>query len=222
MSHLGLGRKAIVIGIAGPSASGKSLLSNTIVNEFKPEEVVVISEDSYYKTQDHLPKIQREKTNYDHPDAFDHELLLEQLDILRFGGEVEIPVYDHAEHTRSNVTRCVMHSHIIVLEGILIFAEKKLRDMMDIKIYMDTQLDLCLLRRITRDVVERSRSLESVINQYQQTVRPMFLQFVEPSKKYADIIIPIGGKNKVAINLIKAQMKEILTNDRCELVENAL
>lgn len=203
--------KSIVIGVAGPSASGKSMLSDAIVREFKSEDVVVISEDSYYKNQDALPMSEREKTNYDHPDAFDHELLFRHIRDLCSNVAVSVPVYDYARHTRdSSKTKHVEPSRIIVLEGILLFGEKKLRDLMNIKIYIDTPFDLCLLRRITRDVIERGRSVESVISQYQETVRPMLLQFIEPSKKYADVIVPIGGMNRVAIDLIKARMKEVL------------
>ena len=206
-------KKVVTIGIAGPSASGKSSLANSIVQEFSTQQVVVISEDSYYKDQSHLPMEEREKTNYDHPNAFDRELLIKHLDDLCNNKAVKVPVYDHSLHTRGKEFGYVEPSQILVLEGILLFSEEKLRKLMDIKIYVDAPLDLCILRRLERDVTVRGRSVESVISQYQETVRPMFLEFVEPSKKYADLIVPIGGKNKVAIGVIKARLKDILSKD---------
>ena len=206
-------KKVVTIGIAGPSASGKSSLANSIVQEFSTQQVVVISEDSYYKDQSHLPMEEREKTNYDHPNAFDHELLTKHLDDLCNNKAVKVPVYDHSLHTRGKEFGYVEPSQIVVLEGILLFSEERLRKLMDIKIYVDAPLDLCILRRLERDVTVRGRSVESVISQYQETVRPMFLEFVEPSKKYADLIVPIGGKNKVAIGVIKARLKDILSKD---------
>ncbi len=202
----------IVIGVTGPSASGKSLLASTIVKELASEKVSVISEDSYYKDQKNLPLEEREKTNYDHPNALEHDLLVEHLHKLRQGIGVHIPMYDYTQHNRSDLQKYVTPSTIIVLEGILLFIDQKLRDLMNIKIYMDTSLDLCLLRRIQRDVLNRGRNIESVINQYQQTVRPMFFQFIEPSKKHADLIVPNGGRNRVAIDVIKAKMRELLSN----------
>lgn len=203
----------IVIGISGASASGKSLLASTLVKELGSNKVSVISEDSYYKDQKSKSFEEREKTNYDHPDAFEHELFAEHLKKLRSGFSVDVPVYNYATHTRSDKFVSVGPSSIIVLEGILLFAEKILRDLMDIRIFIDTPLDLCLVRRIERDVIERERSLNSVINQYQETVRPMFLEFIEPSKRYAHFIVPIGGRNRVAIDLIKARMRELLNGD---------
>jgi uridine kinase len=201
---------SIIIGIAGASGSGKSLLANTIYDELGSDQVVIISEDSYYKDHSDLPFSEREKINYDHPDVFDHALLFEHLQALQSGKTVEIPLYNHSKHEREKETRRVGQHTIIVLEGILLFVEPRLRDLMDIRIYMDTALDICLIRRLTRDIVERERTLESVIEQYQNTVRPMYLQFIEPSKRYADIIVPRGGENRIAIDLIKAKMKELL------------
>ncbi|PJB10496.1 MAG: uridine kinase, partial [Gammaproteobacteria bacterium CG_4_9_14_3_um_filter_38_9] len=183
----------IIIGISGASASGKSLLANTIVNELGSDQVVVISEDSYYKDLHHLPIEECAKTNFDHPDALDHELLIEHLKQLRHGKSVEIPRYDFNMHQRKKETRHIGQHRIIVLEGILLFVDPALRSVMDIRIYMDTSLDICLMRRLRRDLLERGRSLESILEQYQSTVRPMYLQFIEPSKKYADIIVPRGG-----------------------------
>lgn len=206
-----MNKQVIIIGISGPSASGKSLLANTIVNELGSEQVVVISEDAYYKDSSHLPFAEREKTNYDHPDAFDHALLCEHLSRLRQGESVNIPIYSHSQHIRLPETRHIGQHAIVVLEGILLFSDKKLRELMDIRIFMSTPLDICLTRRMKRDVVERHRSFESVLHQYETTVRPMYLQFIEPSSRYADIIVPRGGENRIAIDMIQAKMRELLS-----------
>ncbi|KTD16724.1 uridine kinase [Legionella jordanis] len=205
-----MSKQAIIIGISGPSASGKSLLANTIVNELGSDQVVVISEDAYYKDNSHLPFTEREKINYDHPDAFDHALLCEHLRSLQQGSFVDIPIYSHSKHIRLPETRRVGRHAIIVLEGILLFSDKALREIMDIRIFMSTPLDVCLTRRLKRDVVERHRSFESVVHQYETTVRPMYLQFIEPSSRYADIIVPRGGENRIAIDMIQAKMRELL------------
>ncbi|KTD50227.1 uridine kinase [Legionella quinlivanii] len=205
-----MSKQPIIIGISGPSASGKSLLANTIVNELGSQQVVVISEDAYYKDNSHLPFAEREKINYDHPDAFDHALLCEHLKLLRRGESVNIPIYSHSKHLRLPETRSVGRHAIIVLEGILLFSDKALREIMDIRIFMSTPLDVCLTRRLKRDVVERHRSFESVVHQYETTVRPMYLQFIEPSSRYADIIVPRGGENRIAIDMIQAKMRELL------------
>jgi len=203
-------KKAIIIGISGPSASGKSLLANTIVNELGTDQVIVISEDSYYKDNSHLPMSEREKINYDHPNAFDHALLCEHLTHLQQGESVNIPIYSHSKHMRMPETRHIGQHAIVVLEGILLFTEEAVRNLMDIRIFMSAPLDICLSRRLKRDVVERSRSFESVLHQYENTVRPMYLQFIEPSSRYADIIVPRGGENRIAIDMIKAKMRELL------------
>ncbi|PJD95595.1 MAG: uridine kinase [Legionella sp.] len=203
-------KQAIIIGISGPSASGKSLLANTIVSELGSEQVVVISEDAYYKDNGHLPFAEREKINYDHPESFDHALLCEHLRQLRDGHSVEIPLYSHSKHMRLPETQAIGKHAIIVLEGILLFTDKVLRELMDIRIFMSTPLDVCLMRRLKRDVVERHRTFESVVHQYETTVRPMYLQFIEPSSRYADIIVPRGGENRIAIEMIQAKMRELL------------
>ncbi|WP_133126792.1 uridine kinase [Legionella nagasakiensis] len=205
-----MSKQAIIIGIAGPSASGKSLLANTIVNELGSDQVVVISEDSYYKDNSHLPFVERETINYDHPDSFDHALLCEHLRRLQQGESVEIPIYSHSKHIRLAETRFIGRHTIIVLEGILLFSDKALREIMDIRIFMSAPLDVCLSRRLRRDVVERHRSFESVLHQYETTVRPMYLQFIEPSSRYADLIVPRGGENRIAIDMIQAKMRELL------------
>lgn len=206
MSH-----NTIIIGISGASASGKSVLANTIVNELGSDQVVVISEDAYYKDLKHLSFDERAKTNFDHPDAFDHALLLQHLKDLQQGKSVQVPCYDFSQHRRTQETREIGQHRIIVLEGILLFVEEALRNIMDIRIFMDTALDICLIRRLSRDILERERSLESVLNQYKETVRPMYLQFIDPSKRYADIIVPRGGENRIAIDMIKAKMRELLS-----------
>lgn len=208
-----MNQKTIIIGIAGPSASGKSLLANTIVNELGTDQVIVISEDSYYKDNSHLPMSDREKINYDHPNAFDHALLCEHLGQLQQGKTVNIPTYSHSQHMRTPETREVGQHKIIVVEGILLFSDPHVRELMDIRIFMSAPLDICLSRRLKRDVVERQRSFESVLHQYETTVRPMYLQFIEPSSRYADLIVPRGGENRIAIDMIKAKMRELLASN---------
>ena len=205
-------KKTIIIGISGASASGKSLLANTIVSELSSEQVVVIPEDSYYKDHPELSLEERTKINFDHPDAFDHDLLCKHLELLQQGKSIEVPRYDFAQHRRSTETLKIGQQSIVILEGILLFAEKKLRELMDIRIFMDTALDICLIRRARRDVIQRHRTFESVLLQYETTVRPMYMQFIEPSKRYADIIVPRGGENRIAIDMIKAKMRELLTH----------
>ncbi len=204
--------ETIIIGISGASGSGKSLLSKTIVDELCSEHVAVISEDAYYKDLSHLTMAEREKVNFDHPDALDHDLLKEHLLALKQGQSISVPIYDYATHNRTDKTMGVESANrIVILEGILLFVEPKLRELMDIKIFVDTPLDVCFIRRLERDVIERARSMESVITQYQKTVRKMFVQFIEPSKRYADLIVPHGGKNRIAIDLIQARMKAMLS-----------
>lgn len=203
-------KKIIIIGIAGASASGKSLLANTIVNELGSDQVVVISEDSYYKDHSDIPFEERTKINYDHPNSMDHELLYEHLLQLQDGKTVNIPIYNHSLHTRDENTRKIGQHIIIVLEGILLFDDRKLRELMDIRIFMETALDVCLIRRLKRDIKERGRNLDNVLKQYEETVRPMYLQFIEPTKRYADLIVPRGGGNRIAIDMIQAKMRELL------------
>lgn len=202
--------KTIIIGVSGPSASGKTLLANTIVKEVGPEYVAVIPEDAYYKDNSHMPFEDREKINYDHPDSFDHALLCEHIRKLQQNEEVDIPIYDYPNHVRSKETRRLGKHAIIVLEGILLFAVPELRQLMDIRIFMNTSLDICLIRRLKRDIEERGRSLDSVLHQYETTVRPMYWQFIEPSSQHADLIVPRGGENRIAIDMIKAKMRELL------------
>lgn len=207
-------QQCVIIGIAGASASGKSLIAKTIYEELcrdlGTDQIGVIAEDSYYRDQSHLSMEERVKTNYDHPKAMDHELLAQHLRSLKLGDSVEIPVYSYTEHTRMSDTRTMTPKKVIILEGILLLTDPHLRDLMDASVFMDTPLDICFLRRLTRDVAERGRTMESVISQYQKTVRPMFLQFIEPSKQYADIIVPRGGKNRIATDILKARIQHLL------------
>jgi len=205
-----MSQEVIIIGIAGPSGSGKSLMASTIVNELGSDQVVVISEDCYYKDLGDMPMDARQAVNFDHPDAFDHAMLCEHLTLLREGKTVDIPQYDHSTHSRSSKTKFIGKHTIIVLEGILLLVDPTVRDLMDIRIYIDTPLDICLARRLERDVSIRGRTVESVLRQYKSTVRPMYLQFIEPSKRHADVIVPRGGKNRIATDIIKAKMNELL------------
>ena len=206
-------KQCVVIAIAGASASGKSLIAKTIYAELKRDldtgEIAVINEDSYYRDQSDLSMEQRQLTNYDHPRALDHDLLAEHLEQLRRGEQVEVPIYSYADHTRTSETNIVTPKKVIILEGILLLTSPKLRELVDSSIFMDTPLDICLVRRLERDVQERGRTMQSVLEQYQQTVRPMFLQFIEPSKQYADIIVPRGGKNRIAIEILKARIQHL-------------
>jgi len=206
--------ECVIIGIAGASASGKSLIASTIYHELREKvgdhEIGVITEDCYYKDQSYMPMEERVKTNYDHPSALDHALLCEHLEALSHGQPVDVPVYSYGEHTRTKEVRRMTPKKVIILEGILLLTEPHLRELMHASIFMDTPLDICLLRRLQRDVEERGRTMQSVLRQYKKTVRPMFLQFIEPSKQYADIIVPRGGKNRIAIDVLKAHIAKLL------------
>jgi uridine kinase len=202
--------RRILIGIAGGSGSGKTLVSRTIVRELGSDRVVVIDQDSYYKNLEDIPYRDREARNFDHPDAFDNELLKRHVRDLLDGRPVEEPIYDYSQHRRLLETRTVGEHLVIVLEGILIYVDPELRDLMDIKLFIDADPDIRFIRRLRRDLVERGRSVDSIVRQYEESVRPMHMQFVEPSKRYADLIIPEGGHNKVAIDLVKTKIKELL------------
>lgn len=200
----------ILIGIAGGTGSGKTTLANKLIDRFGDDEVSLLRHDNYYKRHDDMPFEERTKLNYDHPDAFDTELLCRHIRMLKAGKAVEEPIYDYTVHNRSNQTITVRPAPVIILEGILIFADPELCDLMDIKVFVDTDADVRILRRITRDVKERGRSLDSVINQYLTTVKPMHEQFVEPSKRKADIIIPQGGENQVALDMLIQRIRHQL------------
>ncbi len=201
--------KPVIIGIAGGSGSGKTTLTQNIYEKFS-EDVCVICHDSYYRDQSHLTMAQRVLTNYDHPDSIETEMMISHLKDLKDGKSVYTPVYSFVEHTRTNDTIKVDPKKVIIIDGILIFENKELRDMMDMKIYVDTDSDIRLIRRLLRDVNERGRDIASVTTQYITTVKPMHEQFVEPSKKFADIIIPEGGQNKVALSVIYHRIRSIL------------
>lgn len=203
-------RKPVVIGVAGGSGSGKTSVTKSIYETFKGHSILMLEQDYYYKDQSHLPLEERLKTNYDHPLAFDNDLLIEHLHALLQYEPVEKPVYDYTMHTRSSETIQVEPKDVIILEGILILEDERLRDLMDIKLFVDTDADLRIVRRLLRDIKERGRSMDSVIEQYVNVVRPMHNQFIEPTKRYADIIIPEGGHNYVAIDLMVTKIQTIL------------
>ena len=192
----------IIIGIAGGTGSGKTTLTQRLREHFGQNEVSVINHDSYYKAHDELPYEERCKLNYDHPDSFDTPLLVEHLQQLRAGHPVDVPVYDYTIHNRSKETVRVLPAPVIIVEGILIFASPELCEMMDLKVFVDTDADVRILRRIVRDVKKRGRTLDSVVTQYLTTVKPMHEQFVEPSKRKADLIVPEGGQNLVALDML--------------------
>jgi len=205
----GLDMETMTIGIAGGTGSGKTTITRKIMRRFGGD-VSVIYHDNYYKAHDELPYEERCKLNYDHPNAFDTELLLQHIRALKQGESIDCPVYDYSIHNRSDKTVRINPAKVLVIEGILIFADKRLCDEMDIKIFVDTDADVRILRRIVRDVRDRARSLESVIDQYLTTVKPMHEQFVEPSKRNADIIIPEGGHNEVALSMVLERIKGYL------------
>ena len=199
----------LVIGIAGGSGSGKTTLMKNLIDKFG-DVITVLSHDNYYKRHDELTYEARCKRNYEEPGAFDTRLMIYQLDQLRHGQAIDCPVYDFTVHNRSNDTTRIVPERVIIVEGILIFESEPLRQLMDIKIFVDAAADVRLCRRIKRDVNKRGRSLESVLTQYQQTVKPMHEKYVEPTKKYADLVVPEGGKNLVALELIEGRIRRHL------------
>jgi len=202
--------RPIFIGITGGSGSGKTTIVNKIKTEIPKKSVLVIEQDSYYKDQSELSYEERCKTNYDHPLAFDSDLLVQHLENLSKWEDIQKPTYDYSIHNRKEERELVKPKDIIILEGILIFYDERLRDLLDIKIFVDTDSDIRLVRRIIRDINERGRTLESVLNQYMKTVRPAHEQFIEPTKKFADIIIPEGGENLVAIDIMVTKIKSLI------------
>ena len=204
--------KILVIGIAGGTGSGKTTLMNNIMERFG-DVVTVLSHDNYYKRHDEMPYEERCKLNYDEPAAFDTSLMVYHLDQLRHGYAIDCPVYDFTVHNRSDATIHLVPKSVIIVEGILIFENQELRDLMDIRIFVDTDADVRLCRRIKRDVNKRGRTLESVLRQYQETVKPMHERYVEPSKKYADLVVPEGGKNLVALDMIMGKIQRHLNGE---------
>lgn len=201
-----------VIAISGASGSGKTLFTDTIGEELMSAgaDIQILREDHYYRNQDHLSMDERVLTNYDHPKAFEHELLVEHLEALKSGNTIEYPQYSHKEHTRLKKTETKSPAHVIIVEGIMLLASPELVPLFDVKIYVDTPLDICLLRRIKRDIESRGRTLDSIIQQYQETVKPMYHQFIAPSRFIADVVITQGGKNRIALDVIKSHIKQIL------------
>ena len=205
--------RPLIIGIAGGSCSGKTSVTHAIYDVFKDHSVAVIEQDYYYKDQSHLTFEERLLTNYDHPLAFDTDLLIEHIHTLLDRKPIEKPVYDYVNHTRSNEVVHVEPKDVIIVEGILVLEDERLRGLMDIKLFVDTDSDLRIIRRIQRDIKERGRTADSVIEQYITAVRPMHNMFIEPTKRYADVIIPEGGDNDVAIDLMVTKIKTILESD---------
>ena len=216
-----MSNRPIVIGVTGGSGSGKSSVSMKLMEIFGDLSVMMLQHDFYYKDQSHLPFEERLKTNYDHPLAFDTDLFVADLNRLLEGQAIDKPVYDFANHTRSSEVIHQESKDVIIVEGILILEDPRLRDLMDIKVYVDTDDDIRLARRILRDIKERGRSVESVINQYVDVVKPMHHQFIEPTKRYADIIVPEGGYNQVAIDLLATKIHSILQGKALEAKQEA-
>jgi uridine kinase len=209
-----MNKYAILIGIAGGTGSGKTSIAKAIASDFGKSEVALIEQDSYYKNLSNLTIEERSLVNFDHPDAIDFTLMRDHLQKLMEGNVVDIPIYDYTTHTREKKSRKVEKHHIIILEGILALFDQKIRNMMDIKIYVETADDIRVIRRIKRDINKRERTFSSVIEQYYKTVRPMHIQFVEPTKKYADIIVPEGGQNKVAVDILRTKIMTLLINSK--------
>ncbi len=206
-----MSEKVCIVGIAGGTASGKTTIVRRIKEKFG-DDIVVINHDSYYKAHDDLSYEDRSRLNYDHPASFDTDLMIADVKKLKNNEEIDMPVYDYTVHNRSDATVHVVPKKVIIVEGILILENKELRDLMDIKVFVETDADERLMRRIRRDMVERARSIDSILTQYSETVKPMHEQFVEPSKKYADIIIPRGGENLTGISILQEHLNLVLSN----------
>lgn len=203
-------KNSILIGIAGGTGSGKTSMAKNIIKDFSPDQVVIIEQDSYYYDLRKIPMDARNHHNFDHPDAYDFDLLKKQMRMLLEGKSVRVPIYDYKTHTRKKEAHHISGHKIIVLEGIMVLVDPELRDMIDIKMYIHTADDIRFIRRMTRDIHERGRSIDSVIQQYLETVRPMHEEFIAPTMHYADIIIPEGGQNKVAIDLFETKLRSLL------------
>jgi len=200
----------LIVGVAGGTGSGKTTVSEAILDRVGRDRIAYLQHDSYYRDRSHLPPEERGEANFDHPDALETELMVEQLRTLQQGRSIEVPVYDFTRHVREEETRTLRPRPVVLVEGILVLAEETLRRQMDVKLYVDTDADLRFIRRLRRDISERGRTLESVVEQYLEDVRPMHLEFVEPSKRYADLIIPEGGFNTVALDAVVAQVERML------------
>ena len=204
-------QRPVFISIVGASCSGKTALANNIAKRFSEDQVSVIAEDAYYKRQDHLSHEERISTNYDHPSAFDHDLLSQHINQLRAGKSIASPTYDYVTHNRADATIPVAATPVIIIEGILLYHKAALRNLFALKLFVDTPLDICLARRVERDVIERGRTVDSVLSQYQKTVRPMYQEFIEPSKYYADLIVPMGGYNEVALGVLDSKITHLIS-----------
>jgi uridine kinase len=202
--------RPVVVGVGGGTGSGKTTVADAILARVGRERVALIAHDAYYRDLSHLPFEERVKTNFDHPDSLETELLVAHLDALCAGRAAEVPVYDFSTHTRTEKTRRVVPRPVVLVEGILVFVERALRERFDIKVYVDADADLRFIRRLQRDIAERGRTMESVIAQYLDTVRLMHLEFVEPSKRYADVIIPRGGFNEVAVDMVATRVMAMI------------
>ncbi len=203
-------QRPVFISIVGASCSGKTALAKNIAKRFADDQVSVIAEDAYYKRQDHMSVAERVETNYDHPSAFDHALLCEHIDQLRSGHSIECPTYDYVNHNRAEKTVPIAATPVVIIEGILLYHLATLRDLFSLKLFIDTPLDICLARRVERDVNERGRTVESVLSQYQKTVRPMYQEFIEPSKFHADLIVPMGGRNPIALDVLDSKIRQLI------------
>ena len=203
----------VIIGIAGGSGSGKTTVASAILKAVGKEKIAYLPHDAYYKDLSDLPPMQRKQVNFDHPDSLDNDLLIEHIQALKDHKPIELPVYDFTTDSRTDQTVLIKPHRVIIVEGILIFADPKLRDLFDVRLFVDTDADIRFIRRLQRDITERGRTTENVINQYLKTVRPMHLEFVEPSKRYADVIIPEGGLNIVAMDMVIARIESLLRND---------
>lgn len=208
--------KPLVIGIAGGTGSGKTTVANVILNKVGRSRIAYIPHDAYYKDLRHLPPLRRKEINFDHPDSLESELMMLHIKELQAWKTVQLPIYDFTTHTRTTQFIEVKPSRVILVEGILIFTEAALRDLFDVKIFVDTDPDIRFIRRLQRDIAERGRTMESVITQYLSTVRPMHLEFVEPSKRYADMIIPEGGLNEAAMDMVIARIEMMLKTDQVQ------
>jgi uridine kinase len=204
---------SVVIGIAGGSGSGKTTVQKRIMERFGPRRIALLDHDAYYRDLAHLAPEQRARFNFDHPDALETDLMVAHLDALLAGQAVEKPTYSFETHARLDATETVAARPVVLVDGILVLAEPALRDRMDVKLYVDAPDDVRLMRRIERDLHQRGRSIDSVLEQYRRTVRPMHLEFVEPSKRHADVIIPRGGRNQVAIDMVIARVQSLLNLD---------
>ncbi|MDO4589439.1 MAG: uridine kinase [Fusobacterium sp.] len=203
-------KNCILVGVAGGSGSGKTTIANNLVKAFHPDVATLLEQDAYYKELTNMTIEEKAQVNFDHPDSIEFELLKKHIEALKNGESIERPIYDFTTHSRKSGTVKINPTKIIIVEGILIFAVPEIRELFDVKIFVDTDADEMILRRIERDINERGRSFESIKNQYLTTVKPMYLEFCEPSKRYADVIIPRGGKNKIAIDMIVSNLKKYI------------